>query len=217
MTSKNPLLQSGIRLKKHGLLWFQQTYEAGETFASESRAASLIFARDLEKAGQKLATSWGRSAQGLQKALRREALDWQKLVLKTREGYVEAWQQRLHSLEAQAESAREALAPEAVEATVLESARDLLVKAQTTVDERIDKAQKPKKAAPKAKTPKPKAAATKKTVPIRNYDQLSAKDVVSRIQRLSGPQATAVLDYERARKKRATVIRAVERRLAAAG
>jgi len=33
---------------------------------------------------------------------------------------------------------------------------------------------------------------------------------------LSGPQATAVLDYEQTRKKRATVIRAVEKRLAAA-
>jgi hypothetical protein len=40
---------------------------------------------------------------------------------------------------------------------------------------------------------------------------------VSRLQRLSGPQATAVLDYERARKKRATVIRAAEQRLSAAG
>ena len=52
--------------------------------------------------------------------------------------------------------------------------------------------------------------------PIRNYDQLTARDVVSRIQRLSGPKATAVLEYERARKKRATVIRAAEQRLSAA-
>jgi hypothetical protein len=51
---------------------------------------------------------------------------------------------------------------------------------------------------------------------MRNYDQLSAKDVVSRVQKLSGPQATAVLYYERGRKKRATVIRAAEQRLAAA-
>ncbi len=49
-----------------------------------------------------------------------------------------------------------------------------------------------------------------------NYDQLTAKDVANRIQRLSAPQVAAVLDYERARKKRATVIRAVEQRLAAA-
>ena len=59
-------------------------------------------------------------------------------------------------------------------------------------------------------------AAEEADAPIRNYDQLTAKDVVARVQRLSGPQATAVLDYERSRKKRATVIRAVEKRLAAA-
>ena len=111
-----------------------------------------------------------------------------------------------------------------VETTVLESTRELLVKAQSTVDERIEKKAKPKKkAAPKAKAKpkarKPKAAkapASKGDAPIRNYDQLSAKDVVARVQRLSGPQATAVLDYERSRKKRATVIRAVEKRLSAA-
>lgn len=55
------------------------------------------------------------------------------------------------------------------------------------------------------------------TVPIKNYDDLTAKDVVARIQRLSGPKASAVLDYERSRKKRATVIRAAEQRLKAAG
>ena len=119
--------------------------------------------------------------------------------------------------------------PEAVEATVLESTRELLAKAQTTVDERIDKGAKPKKTPPKARPRKAKAAkapakaskpakggAKATDAPIRNYDQLSAKDVVARIQRLSGPQATAVLDYERSRKKRATVIRAVEKRLAVA-
>ena len=62
-----------------------------------------------------------------------------------------------------------------------------------------------------------KAAAKSADAPLRNYDQLTAKDVVNRVQRLSGPQATAVLEYERARKKRATVIRAAQQRLSAAG
>jgi hypothetical protein len=68
-----------------------------------------------------------------------------------------------------------------------------------------------------AKKPKAsKAADELGPAPLRNYDQLSAKDLVNRVQRLSPPQATAVLDYERARKRRATVIRAAEQRLAAA-
>ena len=85
---------------------------------------------------------------------------------------------------------------------------------------------KPKKAPARAKAKPRKAKAAKAKAskapgagadaPIRNYDQLTAKDVVARVQRLSGPQATAVLDYERARKKRATVIRAAQKRLAAA-
>jgi hypothetical protein len=226
MTRNSQLRRSRTRLQRQGALWFQQTRNAGETFVEESRMAGTTFARDMSAAGNKLATEWARSAEGLRKALLTEAFDWQKLVLQTRDAYVAAAKKRIAGLEAQAASTREALKPEVVEASVLESTRELLAKAQSTVDERIDKATKPKKAPAraKAKPRKPKAGKAKAAnapqagadAPIRNYDQLTAKDVVARIQRLSGPQATAVLDYERARKKRATVIRAVQKRLAAA-
>jgi hypothetical protein len=194
-------------------------------FLSESRDASVTFARDMTAAGTKLVTTAGGSAEGFRKALHREALDWQGLVLQTRDAYVAAAKQRLERAERQALTTREAFKPEAVEATVLGSARDLLERAQSRVDERLDQAAKPAKpvaakAARKPKASKPKAAkapAKKGQAPLRNYDQLTAKDVVSRVQRLSGPQATAVLEYERARKKRATVIRAAEQRLGAAG
>ena len=218
MTHSNQLRRSGTRLQRQGALWFQQTRQAGETFVEESRVASTTFAGDMTAAGNKLVSEWTRSADGLRKALRKEAFDWQKLVLQTRDAYIAAAKQRIAGLEAQAANTREALKPEVVEVTVLESTRELLAKAESLVDERIDKTQKPKKAPAraKAKPRKAKAAATKADAPIRNYDQLTAKDVVARVQRLSGPQATAVLDYERSRKKRATVIRAVEKRLAAA-
>ncbi|MGB5194860.1 MAG: hypothetical protein WBN70_17885 [Polyangiales bacterium] len=218
MTRSNQLRRSGTRLQRQGALWFQQTRRAGETFVEESRVASTTFAGDMKAAGNKLVTEWTRSAEGLRKALLKEAFDWQKLVIQTRDAYVAAAKERIAGLEAQAVSTRKALKPEVVEATVLESTRELLAKAESLVDERIDKTQTPKKAPAraKAKPRKAKAAATKADAPIRNYDQLTAKDVVARVQRLSGPQATAVLDYERSRKKRATVIRAVEKRLAAA-
>ena len=218
MTRSNQLRRSGTRLQRQGALWFQQTRQAGETFLEESRVASTTFAGDMTAAGNKLVTEWTRSSEGLRKALLKEAFDWQKLVLQTRDAYVAAAKQRIAGLEAQAANTREALKPEVVEVTVLESTRELLAKAESLVDERIDKTQNPKKAPAraKAKPRKAKAAATKADAPIRNYDQLTAKDVVARVQRLSGPQATAVLDYERSRKKRATVIRAVEKRLAAA-
>lgn len=229
MTRKNPIVRSGTRLQRHGALWLEQTIRAGEAFLSDSRIATTTYARDMTKAGDKLASDWTRSTGTFRKALVREAMDWQKLVLKTRDAYIAAMKHKLQGLEQHAVTTRQALRPEAVEASVLESTRDLLQKAQTTVEGRMEKTGQPRRApakpratkrkAAKPKTAKPKAAtpsANQTQAPIRNYDQLSAKDVVNRVQRLSGPKATAVLDYERQRKKRATVIRAAEKRLSAA-
>ena len=229
MTRSNQLRRSSSRLQKQGTLSFQQTRAAGEVFLAESRTAGLTFARDMRAASEKLVSTTGRSAGAMTKAFRKEALDWQRLVLTTRDAYIAALKERFDRAERQALSAKEALKPEAVEATVLESAKGLLDKAQTRVDERLEQASQPAKPAPRKAAKKPRAAKprpakaqakkaeTKKAeAPIRNYDKLTAKDVVNRVQRLSGPQATAVLEYERSRKKRATVIRAVEQRLSAA-
>lgn len=224
MTRTNPLRRSGTRLQRQGALWLEQTTSAGKTFIEESRVAGLTFAQDMGSAGDKLINEWTQSADGMRQALLKEALDWQKLAIETRDAYVAAVKARLTGLEAQAASTAEALKPQALETTVLESTKELLSKAQETVDQRLDKSAKPKRAKRakanatkgKAASRKAKASAKSTEAPIRNYDQLSAKDVVSRIQRLSGPQATAILDYERAGKKRSTVIRAVEKRLAAA-
>ena len=220
MTRKNQLRRSGTRLQRQGALWFQQTRNAGETFVSEAQDASVTFGRAMRAAGAKLVATAGGSAQGLQKALHKEVLDWQALVLQTRDGYMAALKERRERVERQALSTREALKPGAVETTVLRSAHNLLEVAQSRVDERLGQAAKPPKPASAKAASKPKAAkatAKKSAIPLRGYDQLTAKDVVNRVQRLSAPQATAVLDYERSRKKRATVIRAAEQRLAAAG
>ena len=227
MTRNDQLHRSSARVQRHGTLWFQQTRGAGETFLAESREAGLTFVKDMEAAGSKLASTTGRSAQTFRKALQKEALDWQRLVLQTKDAYLAALKERFDRAERQALSTREALRPESVEVTVLGSAKDLLAKAQSRVDERLEQAAKPAKPATpaKAKAPKkPRAAKARPAkgsakladAPLRNYDQLTAKDVVNRVQRLSGPQATAVLEYERARKRRATVIRAAQQRLSAA-
>ena len=222
MTRQNQLRRSGTRLQGQGALWFQQTRHAGETFVAEAQGASVTFGRDMRAASANLIASAGRSAQAFQKALHKEALDWQGLALKTRDAYVADFYERRERVERQALTTREALKPGAVETTVLQSAHDLLELAQSRVDARLEESAKP--AAAKAVS-KPKAAKTAKAPkaenkkgqnPMRNYDQLTAKDVVTRVHKLSAPQATAVLDYERARKKRATVIRAAEQRLAAA-
>lgn len=203
---------------------FQQTRDASGNFLVESRDAGRTFVRDIGAAGSKLTGSTSHAADAFRKALHKEVLDWQRLVLQTREAYVAALRERFLRAERQALSTREALKPEAVETTVLESAKGLLEKAQSRVDERLEQAAKPAKPVavkaakkPRAAKPRPVTAAAKKAdAPLRNYDQLTAKDVVNRVQRLSGPQATAVLEYERARKKRATVIRAAKQRLSVA-
>jgi hypothetical protein len=222
MTRNEQLRRSSTRLQKQGTLWLQQNRGAGEAFIAESREAGLTFVKDMEAAGSKLVSTAGHSTQTFRKALEKEALDWQRLVLQTKDAYLAALKERLDRVERQALTTRKALRPESVEMTVLGSAKDLLNKAQSRVDERLEQAAKP--AAP-AKAPKArraakarpaKASAKPADAPLRNYDQLTAKDVVNRVQRLSGPKATAVLEYERARKRRATVIRAAEQRLSAA-
>ena len=225
MTRKNQLRRSGTRLQQQGALWFQQTRNAGETFVAEAQDATVTFGRDMKVASAKLVATAGRSAQGFRKALNKEALDWQAVVVQTRDGYMAALEERRERMERQAVSTREALKPGAVETTVLQSAHDLLELAQGRVDARLGQEAKTDKPAGAKTASKPKAAKAAKAAkagakkgqsPMRNYDQLSAKDLVSRVQKLSATQTTAVLDYERARKKRATVIRAAEQRLAAA-
>jgi len=224
MTRSDQLRRSSTRLQKQGTLWLQQTRGAGETFLAESRAAGVTFVKDMGAARSKLASTTGRSTQAFRNALQKEVLDWQRLVLQTRDAYVAAVKERFDRAERQALSTREALRPESVEVTVLGSAKDLLAKAQNRVDTRLEQAAKPTKPAKRVAAKKPRAAKARPAkgpaklgdAPLRNYDQLTAKDVVNRVQRLSGPQATAVLEYERARKRRATVIRAVEQRLSAA-
>ena len=216
MTRNNPLRRSGTRLQRQTTLWFQQTRNAGETFIEEAQSASLSFGRDMKAATSKLTGTTGRSAQGFQKALRKEATEWQGLVLKTGDAYTAAVERRLEQAEEQARSTRDALTPGALETAVLQSAHDLLERAQSQVDARLGQGAKPASRKAPAKPKAEKAAPKKGQRPLRNYDQLTAKDVVNRVQRLSAPQATAVLDYEKARKKRATVIRAAEQRLALA-
>lgn len=227
MTGYTQLQRSGSRLQRQGSLWLDQTWQASEVFVAETRDAGQTFANDLWAAGDKLAKSVAQATRSLHKAVHKEALDWQALVLKTREQYVAAWKAQMGKIEQQASSTREALKPEALEVSVLESARDLLERAQHKVDERLEQGGQPaaappaKKQAPAARKKSAKAKGSKATskkapAPIRDYDQLTAKDLATRVQKLSGAQVAAVLDYEKARKKRATVIRAAEQRLAAA-
>ncbi|MDH3200322.1 MAG: hypothetical protein OEM15_05450 [Myxococcales bacterium] len=216
MTHTDQLVLSGRRLKRQSLLFIEQTRHSGGVFVSEARAASVAFGDEITAATQKLAATTGRSAGTLQRAFRKEAVNWRNLAIKTRDAYLLALRTQVSGVEDRATVAREALRPAALQTSVLRATHDLLGGAQGLVDQRLQQATQVRKRASRATTPA-KRRPTRKTghVPIRNYDRLTAKDVVERIQRLSGRQATALLDYEQAGKNRATVIRAAKQRLAA--
>ena len=54
------------------------------------------------------------------------------------------------------------------------------------------------------------AAAREQELPVANYDDLSVKDINSRLARLSDVDLSKVEAYERKHKKRKTVLRKIE-------
>jgi hypothetical protein len=217
MSHTDRLVLSGNRLKRQSLLFLEQTWQSGNVFVSEARGASVAFGDEISSAADKLVRSTGQSAAALRRAFRKEAVNWRNLAIKTRDAYVKALKARVTRVEGRAIAARTALRPSALETSVLRATHDLLGDAQGLVDRRLGQATKVKKPVSRGKAPVKRKPTVKKIghAPIPNYDRLTAKDVVGRIQRLSAPQATALLDYEQARKNRATVVRAVKQRLAA--
>ncbi len=217
MSHTDRLVLSGNRLKRQSLLFLEQTWQSGNVFVSEARGASVAFGDEISNAADKLVRSTGRSAATLRRAFRKEAVNWRNLAIKTRDAYVKALKAQASGVETRAMAARAALRPGAVETRVLRATHDLLGEAQGLVDRRLGDATKVKRPPSRTKATVKRKPTVRKTgrAPIPNYDRMTAKDVVGRIQRLSTPQATALLDYEKARKNRTTVVRAAEQRLTA--
>ncbi len=217
MSHTDQLVLSGRRLKRQSLLFIEQTQHSGGAFVSEARAATVAFGAEISSATQKLVRTTGRSAGTLQRAFHKETLNWRNLVMRTRDAYLQALKDQVSGVQDRASSAKQALRPAALETSVLRATHDLLDGAQGVVDQRLRQATGARKPASRTTTPTKRRPTKRKGsgAPIRDYDRLTAKDVVGRIQRLSQPQATALLDYEQAGKNRATVIRAAKQRLAA--
>ena len=222
MTTANPIVLSGRRLQQETVAFIQETSKAAETFGKGVEKATTAYVGRLKTSGERFVGSTRGAAETLGDALQKEADYWRDLVIKSRAAYVASLQQRVGKLESDVSGAREALQPTAVRVRVLKTAQGWLDSAQSVVGEQLAEADAPKKPAPKAAPPKraprkatPASRKADDAAPIRNYDKLTAKDVVARIQRLSPPQASALLDYEQGRKNRATVIRAAKQRAAA--
>jgi hypothetical protein len=204
MARKNPLLKTGARLQSEGLLFVRQTGGAASVFVTETRDAGVTFAQELSAAGTKLVTTTTRSATNLGQAVQSEILGLGQYGLGALIDSVSELEER----RANAEALLGVLYTAELEARVLQLVGELLTQVQAQID----------KLAPQSSAKNPSKAAKKSKAggaPLRNYDQLTARDVVDRLQRLSGPRASEVLSYEKSRKNRATVIRAAKQRVGA--
>ena len=63
--------------------------------------------------------------------------------------------------------------------------------------------------------PKSFAPKSRSSAPMRGYEDLNARTIVSKLQSMSAEQAQAVYDWESSHKKRATVLKAAKQRVAA--
>lgn len=226
MTTPNPIVLSGGRIRREAHVFIRETGKSVETLGNGVKTATVQYVGRLRASGERFVAGTGSAATNLGGALQKEAAYWRELVLKTRDAYVGEVEARVDAVEASVSEARDAVRPDAVKVRALKAAHEFLESAQKTVDEQLAEAtevtevseKKPARKAPPKRKPRKVRSASRTAdsgAPIRNYDQLSAKDVVARIRRLSPPQASALLDYEQGRKNRATVIRAAKQRAAA--
>jgi hypothetical protein len=221
MTTANPVTLSGQRLQQETIVFIQETGRAAEAFGKGVEKATSAYLGRLKTTGERFVSRSVEAAGTFGGAVEKEADFWRDLVVKTRDAYVDALRTRLGAVENSVSEARDAVRPDAVRVRALKTAQELIDSAKSAVDAQLAEVDAPKSPAPKAppkRTPRKATPASRKAnagAPIRNYDQLTAKDVVARIQRLTPPQASALLDYEQGKKNRATVVRAAKQRAAA--
>lgn len=224
--SQSRLLEQSLAFVKHtrgaGDELFSRTVDAGGSFATEARGAGELFVSQTREAGEDLV------------AIVQSEVDTWVAYLKAQE---------LPELPAKLTELPDAIsAPELpaklsaaeIERQILEAVRQALASIESQVEGlegRIDgrlqslkkpaSLPKPKKAQPakakagSAKKPKAKSNGAAKA-PFRGYDEMTAKEVATRVARVNDEKAKAVLSYEKSHKKRATVVRAAKQRISAA-
>lgn len=223
-TTTTKLEESRTRLVQQGTLFVQQTSTAASTFFEKTKKAGEKFANDTRKAGDLLVLTATNASKSFATGLSAEGRMWLASI---------ETQAKLPSLPRDL-SAKDLPSAHAVEREVLvriEKALDVVAHRLNDRLKLLDTLTGPQlpattatsttaatsKAPTKSAATKAPAAAAKSTgEPISGYDELSAKDVVAKLERLSDEKTAAVIAYENANKKRATVIRAAEQRLAEA-
>ena len=164
----------------------QRAFDAGTAFVEDTKEATTAWVDGTRAATNKLGTG-----------LKKEAISVQKLTQQQVDTTKATLQEKAQQSGDKAKALSLLAKPTNVEKLVLEAVKSFLTKINAQIDTRL--------------TTSEKANAE----PLRNYDTLSARDVVAKLQRISAPKADAVLQYEKAGKNRATVVRAARQRVAA--
>lgn len=212
-TINTKLEESRARLVQQGSQFAQQTTGAAGTFFGKTKKARERFTSETRKAGDVLATETLRAGKALASGVGAEATMWF--------GSIDL-ERRLPALPENV-GAIKIPSARAVERDVLAFIERVLATAASRVGVRVKDLdvivglQLPAAATPstKSKASSNGKASAPDAAPISGYDEMSAKDVVARLERLTDEKAASVLAYENANKRRATIVRAAEQRLAA--
>ncbi|MBX3247514.1 MAG: hypothetical protein KF901_10060 [Myxococcales bacterium] len=206
ITLKQEALASVRRLRERGVTFIHETQAAGRGLLGETRRASEEFARTTRSAGEELVRTTRSAGEELVRALQEETTQLietaRKLATMPRlPAPVEVGERAVH--EARDQSAK-------LQSELLVRLKKALQTAEAKVDSRLEQVEAPKRAS------KPKGAkatkATKATkAPLADYDALTAKEVVAKLAELDGRGVDALIAYERANKKRKTILDAAEK------
>lgn len=180
----------------------EQLLRGSLTFVSETREAGQQFVHHTAEAGRS--------------ALERTRGAGEHLVESVR-GEAEAWREFLRSQQEQlTDGIRQLVSPRAVEIRLLTTVHQSLAQIDDRVEGRLatyEEAPTGTSEGKGGKSKKSKGNGKAKPFPIRNYESLTAKDVVARLDGLREADLKAVRAYERRHKQRQTVLKATEQRL----
>lgn len=184
------LKESQSHLLFQGGAFVERTKEAGATFVGLTRAAGDDFVTTTREAGSGLGTSTRDAGAEVSDAVRSEAEQWRSFL-------AEQSSQLTREL-------RLLLLPGGLERQLLTQVREAIDAFGDRVGDRLDTLERP-----------PALPAEPEAAPLRGYDKLTAKALVAKLAKLDLTEVEAVATYERDHKKRATVLRAADQRLAA--
>lgn len=216
-TITTKLGESRARLVQQGTIFVQQTSTAGKTFVEKTKKAGEKFALDTKKATEQLTVTATTAGKTFTAGLSAEARAWFESIEVS---------PKLPALPREFDASK-VPSVRTIEREVLVRIEKALDRVAHRLNDRVrllDTLTGPQLPATTASTKAAKANGTAKSAaahkpagePISGYDELSAKDVVAKLERLSDEKTAAVIAYENANKKRATILRAAEQRLAEA-